>query len=163
MLDVPHLRQLRSWSCGPACVRMVLRYYGQDFSEADLIEALGSNERDGTAPPRLAAFFRQAGLVPHAHRNMGIAKLARVVGTLGQPCIVALQAWGRGADHSTSWDHGHYSIVIAADDRRVTLVDPSSKRPRRHFNTEDFLSRWRDIDANGKLYIRWGASIGPRK
>ena len=162
MLDVPHLRQLRSWSCGPACVRMVLRYFGQDASESDLIEELDCDGRNGTSPERLVQYLRRMGFSVRA----GILSLQdlQLSASRSRPSIVAYQDWARPrVDYATSWDHGHYAIVVGADDRRIMLCDPSSKRPRRYLKPDDFLSRWHDIESDGTIYRQWGLSVGPKR
>ena len=164
MLAVKHYRQQRAFTCGPACVRSVLAYYGKRVPEKRLIEELGASSEHGTAPEKLAAFFRKAGFVCHANGRVGLTKLRRITGTLGQPCIVAFQDWGccPQADLSTSYDHGHYAVVIGIDAEFVYLCDPSSKKKVRKIERATFLSRWRDIDASGRVFIRWALTVRPK-
>ena len=162
-LPVPHYRQGKAWSCGPACVRMILAFYGETVSEAELVEALGANERDGTHPRSIVAHMRLRGLRIRQIGDSGMHGLALEAGR-SRPVIVGYQDWSgcRRPDYSTSWDHGHYAIVIGHKDDRIWLCDPSSKRKRRSLAAEDFLSRWRDIDSAGRIYRQWGLSVGPR-
>jgi predicted double-glycine peptidase len=156
-LKVLHYRQSRPWSCGPACVRIILSLYGIEEAERDLIDEMGASALTGTAP---RAIERALG-----GRGIGFAKVTNFhrLRTAKRPAIVAYQDHGpRGTDYATSWDHGHYAVIIAASRDRVTLSDPSSKRPRRHLNTADFLSRWHDIDAAGTVYRQWGLLIDTR-
>src|ERR1700730_3969673 len=44
-LNVPHYKQCTGSSCTPACVRMVLAYYGRTYSENELAQALGTGPR----------------------------------------------------------------------------------------------------------------------
>lgn len=165
ILQVPHLRQQRDWSCGPACVRMVLRYFGEDVSESDLIEALSASDRDGTSPERIMQHLRARGLAVRQRRKADIRWL-QLQASARTPVLVACQDWahkpGR-TDYAHSWDNGHYAVVVAASPETVTLCDPSSKRPRRHIPAADFLARWRDISSDGKLYKQWGCVVGPKK
>ena len=163
MLAVPHLRQLRAWSCGPACVNMLLRYYGVTESEAYLVDALQANERDGTAPEAIRRFLVGRGF--RTSRRGTLADLANAI-KRGRPVIVDYQDHGpRGVNYADAWDHGHYAVCVGVSETHVMLCDPSSKRPRRHLKTADFLARWHDIGfgLKPKFYVQWGLSVGPKK
>ena len=163
MLKVPHIRQLRDWSCGPACVSMVLRYHGITESEVSLIEALGSTESDGTSPNAIADYFDSAGY--DVHYASSLRSLRRMT-EIGCPVIVAYQDWAHKpsrTDYATSWDNGHYAVVVAADSDSVTLCDPSSRRHRRRIPSADFVKRWRDITNEGRIYRQWGCAVGPKR
>jgi ABC-type bacteriocin/lantibiotic exporter with double-glycine peptidase domain len=57
-LNVPHFKQSTGSTCTPACVRMVLAYYGRTYSEEELAQALGAGPRGTPARnvERLASF-----------------------------------------------------------------------------------------------------------
>lgn len=142
---------------------MVLRYFDHEETEGDLVDAMQSNPEVGTAPGSIALYLRKHQLRVQARSGSSLEHLAASV-SRGRPVIVAYQAWAPPrTDYTTCLDHGHYGIVIAADSRRVTLCDPSSKRPRRHFAADEFLSRWRDIDSNHRIYKQWGCVVGPKR
>ncbi len=61
-LPLPHHSQEEEYSCTPACVRMVLAYYGLSLPEADVAQSLGTTtagtpfhggrgQRDSTSSP----------------------------------------------------------------------------------------------------------------
>ena len=163
MLDVPHLRQAKAFTCGPACVNMLLRYHGIVETELAIAEALGTTPREGTNPRTLASYLRAQGFVAHSKSRRNLADIKADINK-GRPVIVAYQAHGpRGTDYATCWDQGHYGIVVDVDSKRVTLCDPSSKRSRRHYDISDFVARWRDISAGGVVFLQWGLSVGPKR
>lgn len=160
MLDVPHYRQARVWSCGPASVRMILAYYACDETEADLIDELGASAKTGTHPEDIERALTKRGLPCRQAVNGHTLRLA--VAT--RPVLVVYQDHApRGTDYSTCWDHGHYAVVVACDRQSITLADPSSKRPRRKLKLADFFARWHDIDSTGRVFRQWGIAVGPRK
>ena len=164
MLNVPHIRQSTGYSCGPACLAMVLRYYGHATSESKIIGPIGCTPELGTSPAQIARYLRA---IRHKHKQQSRMTLSLLQAYLerGWPVIVAYQAWPHKpsqTDLGQSWDHGHYSIVVDVAGGRVCLVDPSSKRPRRFLDADKFIASWRDIEASGLIYRRWGVAVGPR-
>jgi len=164
VLEVPHLRQSTNYSCGAACIRMVLRFYGKRVEENWLIGRTGTTPENGLSPAGIARFLRAARYKHKQQQNMTLDMLASYV-ERGWPIIVDYQAWPfrpSQTDLGQTWDNGHYSVVVAVRDGRVCLVDPSSRRRRRWIEAERFLASWRDIEANDRIYRRWGVAVGPR-
>jgi ABC-type bacteriocin/lantibiotic exporter with double-glycine peptidase domain len=52
-LSVPFYRQEQSHTCGPACLRMVLEFFGTALTESELAERCGTT-RLGTGRAELA-------------------------------------------------------------------------------------------------------------
>ena len=142
---------------------MVLRYFGEDVSEAELIEALKVNERDGTYPTTITAYFRKRGF--HARDANSIAAIERST-SAGRPVIVDYQDWAHRpteTDYATAWDNGHYAVALGLEKGRIWLADPSSGRKRRSLAVDDFERRWHDIENDGRRFFNWGVSIGPKR
>lgn len=164
MLEVPHLQQTTNYSCGPACVAMVLQYYGHKATEQKLIKAMGTTPELGTSPVQIARYLRS---IRHSHKQQSRMSIPLLQAYLdrGWPIIVAYQAWPHRpseTDLSQTWDNGHYSVVADISDGKICLVDPSSKRHRRWLDSEKFLAHWRDIETAARIYVRWGVAVGPR-
>lgn len=160
MLEVPHFKQGKPWSCGPASVRMILAYYGFDESECTLIDELGTTAKAGTHPEAIERAFGKRGLPCRQAVNGHTLRLA--VAT--RPVLVVYQDHApRGTDYATCYDHGHYAVVIGSDRMSITLADPSSKRPRRKLKLADFFARWHDIDATGRVFRQWGIAVGSKR
>lgn len=155
MLALRHFRQCRAYTCGPACLRMVLDYYGQAVTEADISDAVGCNSEDGTPPPKMARYLRKRGFVARSRSGRNLADIKADI-KRGLPVIIAYQAWAQGVDLANTLDHGHYSVIVGIGRDRVTLADPSAKTKRIHIPIQDFLARWHDRCAKGRNYERWG-------
>ena len=163
MLDVRHYRQCRAYTCGPACLRMVLDYYEIEAEEIDIEGASGCNKFHGTRPAQMARYLRKRGLVARARSNLTLADIKADI-RRGLPSIVCYQAWsGPGVDLSTTVEHGHYAVIVGIGRNRVTLCDPSAKTKRIHIPAADFLARWRDVDSRGTKFPRWALTVSPRK
>lgn len=164
MLDVAHIRQTTNYSCGPACISMVLRFHGKTLDEQTLIRRTGTTPEDGLSPSGIAKFLRKSRYSHKQQQRMTLSLLKAYL-ERGWPVIVAYQAWPHKpseTDLGRSWDHGHYSVVVCIRDDRVCLVDPSSRRKRRWLDASKFIASWRDIETSGRIYRRWGVAVGPR-
>lgn len=60
MLPVPHYRQSRSYTCLPACVRMILAYHDKHHTEAELASLFGAVLL-GTLPENVVNGLEQLG------------------------------------------------------------------------------------------------------
>lgn len=159
MLTVKHYRQQRCYTCGPACLRMVLDYFGKPDTEADISDAVGCTPEAGTSPANMARYLRKRGFVARSRSMRNLADIKADI-KRGRPSIIAYQAWsGSGVELAASNDHGHYSIITAVTADRVTLCDPSAKTKRIHLDHETFLARWHDRCAKGCHYERWALSV----
>lgn len=164
MLAVPHYRQRTNYTCGPACLRMVLEYHGKSLSEETIEKRCGADPANGTSPFKIARFLRRNRYSHKQQQRMTLSLLTAYL-ERGWPVIVAYQAWPHKpsqTDLGRSWDHGHYSVVVGIRDARVCLVDPSSRRPRRYLDADKFIASWRDIENSGRIYRRWGVAVGPK-
>ena len=59
-LNVPLLKQKNKLACGPTCLRMILFYYGKDFSEKDILKEI-KLKRFGSYTTDLAYFAAEVG------------------------------------------------------------------------------------------------------
>lgn len=164
MLAVPHVRQKTSWTCGPACAAMVSAFYNRPQSETDIADEVGCTSDNGVDPEPLVRFFRDRRHRLKTRYGMRFDDVAACLGK-GWPIIVAYQDWSwrpRETNYHTCLDNGHYAVLIGIRHERIWLADPSSERPRRSLSIDDFLGRWRDVTAHGRIYHRWALAVGPR-
>ena len=165
VLEVPHVKQSTAYSCGPACATIVLRHYGYKAKEKLMIKRLGASPEDGVPPKDLVRWFRNRRFRIKQHHKANLKTLEAHL-TEGWPVIVAYQDHAvrpSEVDYTTSWDHGHYAVVVGFDEEKIYLADPSSLKTKRGLVKEDFLGRWRDITTGGTIYHRWMVAIGPRR
>ena len=165
LLETPNIRQSTNYSCGPACVTIILKYFGYKAKEKVMIKRLGADPDDGVEPEILVKYFRDRRFKIKQKYDMTIEDLEKSIDN-GNPVIIAYQDWAHKpseTNYHKSWDNGHYAVVMGYDSEKIYLSDPSSVKAKKGLKKEDFYGRWRDIGMDGKFYHRWGVSIGPRK
>ncbi len=102
----PVYKQLDTRDCGPTCLRMVSKYYGQSHDIAYLRD-ISSLARDGTSLGGLA----------EAAEKIGFSTLALsttyndLANQIPLPCIA-------------HWRQRHYVVVYEANDKKITIADP---------------------------------------
>lgn len=122
MFDVELVTSKQDVDCGPACMKMLLGYYGTDVSLDDLIEECGT-WIGGCSGKDLLRVGRAHGLDMKAFR-MEAAELIRQ----DRPAIV----W---------WRYTHWIVFCGKDDNgNVVIANPSRGR------------YWIDVESFSKLY-----------
>jgi predicted double-glycine peptidase len=131
-LPVPFVAQKQEDTCGAASLAMVLRFWDQDVSQEQIIEALLEPELRGIPGSRLAEFARERGLraVPY---EGDLAQIRDFV-EKGRPLIVA---WKVGRDL-------YHNVVVTGfdDDRAAVIVNDPAKGPARRVPRRRFEERW---------------------
>ncbi len=112
LLPVPHFEQSDDGYCLPACVRMVLAYQGQQLSEQELVESLGT-QPFGTPISRVTELQNNQRLVEF--RSFSEAELKHYL-SRGLPLIA--RVW---TGMLTYWPEEtfHVVVVIGYDNREV--------------------------------------------
>ena len=161
---MPLHQQETDYSCGPASLLAVLRYWGAfKGKERDLYGPLETSKKDGTEPPKLRDFARSLGLSAELRTGMTLADLRAALGR-GETVIVDIQAW-RENPHSTKpwkddWEDGHYVVVIGMDAKDVFFEDPVLKDSYAYMPADELLSRWHDYeDRHGTVQRYWQAGV----
>jgi predicted double-glycine peptidase len=135
-ISVPYFEQSTDYSCGPAAVRMLLRFFGMERSEEELMVHLETNEDVGTSHETILEFLNREGLNCIATANATYEDLLHVLRE-GIPALV------RYCEPDTDTDH--YALVVAAHDGGVTLHDPwPGNGAHMMLEREEFLRRWQN-------------------
>lgn len=129
---VPHYRQEQPGFCGPACLRAVLLSYGTDVTEAELGRLSGTDE-DGCTSEGLVRAAETVGFAGLIKEDATYDELCSVVET-GTPVIVSWTSPNKEVDV-------HYSVVINADGKTVTMMDPELEDFSR-VTADDFQALW---------------------
>ena len=167
-IRIPLLAQSRDYTCGVSSLRSVLLYYGEEYSDRELIAALGSNPRNGTSYRSILRFANRTFADPHK-RNFRMRKVTGMTADdlrrqiyLGRPVILSLQAWGKpGVDLRRQWDEGHYAVAVGYDENNIYFMDPSTAGRYAYIPIGEFLDRWHDQDpVTGEKLVHWGLVIG---
>ena len=134
-LNVPHFQQELEYSCVAAGVRMVLAYYGDIRSEAEL-RLLLDTQPTGT---RAGNLMRLSGSAFEVYlRPSNLVELERVLAD-NQPSIVFLQT---GNLEYWSMDIFHTAVVVGVDAITVALLDPYFETAPQTTSLQSFEKAW---------------------
>lgn len=148
-LALPNVRQTTDYTCGPASLLAVFRYFGvaRHLGEMDLAKQAHTNSDVGSDSSALVRVARRHGLDATLRTRMTVDDLARHT-RAGRPVLVLYQAWAdtpATADY-TSYDSGHFSVVIGVDADNVYLQDPWIKGARGVLSRQEFQRRWHGME-----------------
>jgi hypothetical protein len=133
LLKVPPVAQAPGM-CGPASVRAVLEYYGDERTEAFLAGLMGATPDDGVEAPVMVEAVKGLGYGAYWRDETPIDDVRRLVMDERTPVIVD---W-------FSTNMGHYSVVVGIDENFVYLQDPEI-RGLRAITLEEFVNVWFDF------------------
>ncbi|MGV8171126.1 MAG: cysteine peptidase family C39 domain-containing protein [Candidatus Woesearchaeota archaeon] len=132
-LNVKPFRQSPNY-CGPACLKMVLEYYGIHKSEKELVKLTKCTKSRGTNAENIILAAKKSGLSgsikDYSTFNDIISLLKKDI-----PVIVD---W-------FSHDEGHYSVVVGLDENNIYLQDPELGHIRA-LTRKNFMTVWFDFD-----------------
>lgn len=149
MNDICYHRQEKPYTCGPACLRMLLSPYG-DFSER-LLATLAGTIIGGTTPLGLARAARLVGYDAKVIRHADVEDLKDNL-----PSIVLINP-GVLIDSRPS-RHGHFLVVKEVTSDSLIVNDPMPIFGGENIilDLETFLAAWEIMDS-------WLISIGSEK
>jgi predicted double-glycine peptidase len=150
VLHVPIHRQEADYSCGPAALLSVMRYWRAfDGAERDLYDLLETTPRDGTEPVKIAETAAAFGLTVEMRTGMTTddlrAQLAR-----GKTVILDIQAWRTGSSARMPWEDvwedGHYAVLIGMDAKYAYFMDPVLSDTYAYMPLDELPRRWHDYE-----------------
>jgi ABC-type bacteriocin/lantibiotic exporter with double-glycine peptidase domain len=144
---IPGFKQSPSF-CGPACLKMILHYYGTEASEEEIGALAKTTLEDGTTNENLLLTAQHYGLDGAWKREGSINDLRAYV-EKNTPVIVE---W-------FSTNEVHFSIVVGADEDQIVLLDPEHGE-RESFSHVEFMSVWfsfsgPSIKTTDGVRLRW--------
>jgi len=139
-IPIPHRQQERDYSCVPACVRMVLAFYGDQRAESEL-RALFKTKVGGTSIANVIIRLPELGYTAIV-LTATFYELEQLI-RAGQPCIV--QVW---TGHLGYWDEAwmHDLVVVGFDDDQVLLHDPAFADAPKAVARDEFMRAWQAAD-----------------
>lgn len=129
----PTERQMDSQDCGPACLKMIARYYGRYFSLQAMRDKCGLT-REGITIRALCDGAEAIGL----HTLAIKVTIDDLVTMVPLPAIAF-------------WDMEHFVVVYGADKRHVWVSDPAKGHVR--YTLEAFREKWYVKDADYGVLI----------
>ena len=136
MYSFPLIHQPDAMDCGPACLGMIAKYYGKDYS----IDSLRTNSCIGRDGVSLLGISRAAEKIGFKTVGGRIA-FDKLVEKAPFPCIV-------------HWKQDHFVIVYKveqkrkSDKTRIYVADPG--KGRMVFSREEFCRNWVSTRSNGE-------------
>jgi len=117
--------------CGPTSLRMVLAYYGEQYTEENLAQLSGATPHDGCGPLGLVQGARALGFGANFYHHCNLGDLEEIVKVERIPAIVDwLSPLG-----------DHYSVITEIGPQRMTYADPYDGRMKR-ISRENFWEHW---------------------
>ncbi len=129
MLKFPHYKQYDEMDCGAACMRIICKYYGKDFS-LDFLRTVTHTNRTGTSMLSLSNAAEKIGFRTIA------AKLSftDLVDAAPYPCIAY-------------WNQLHYIVIYKIKKDKIYVSDPAHGLII--FTKEEFLKSWATAGETG--------------
>ncbi|HRI20066.1 MAG TPA: cysteine peptidase family C39 domain-containing protein, partial [Panacibacter sp.] len=118
----PNFKQHDEKDCGPACLRIISKFYGKTIS-ADYLQEISSTNREGTSLLALSSAAEKLGFQPTGARlSFEDLNTANAL-----PCIIL-------------WKQQHYVVLYKITAGSVYISDPASGLAK--YSTEDFKKHW---------------------
>lgn len=151
------LGQTRSYTCGPASLRWVLRGLGKRYSERELTR-LCATTKNGTDHGALARAARLVGAKARGKTGAGLDDLIAGLTIVG---------WDTADRPGEDLMDDHYSVFLEARPDHVVLMDPEPVKGTRFWSgsirrlpREEFLQRWYDRSGSqNRLYRNWALTL----
>ncbi len=146
MLAVPHFQQELSYTCLPACARMLLAYHGKAYSEQELAAAFGILPLVGTAPHKMVDGLKEMGYQALWFENATAERLLDLYEN-GWPVIIFLNA--ADLPHGTAGLHA--LVLVEIDSKYASFLDPMLKNPL-VLPLPEFLNAWAKLKRQGASF-----------
>ncbi|MGK9119047.1 peptidase domain-containing ABC transporter [Olivibacter jilunii] len=135
----PFYRQFDSMDCGPTCLKMIAKYYGQDF-KLDTLRSKAQIEREGVS----------------------ILGLSEAAESIGYRTIAAYVTWEQLSQKIlfpciAHWNNNHFIVVYKTKRDKVYVADPS--KGLLTYTKEQFISHWIDSSDMDAEYRDNGAIL----
>lgn len=117
--EVPYYKQQEWYTCGPACLRMLLKNLGTSAPEEDVAKACGTTEL-GTTPLQLVKGSKVFGFDADALKHEGIDDLKYILEN-GNPVMVLLDP---GILYGGIQGFGHFVVITGFDNNNIIYHYP---------------------------------------
>ncbi|MFZ4546560.1 MAG: C39 family peptidase [Bacteroidales bacterium] len=161
-LNVDSYQQTTEYTCGPAAVLSLLKFYGKEGDEMSIASEMGTSSTIGTNPDQMTAWLNNNGFVASWHQEGSLEMLQENLKN-NIPTLVEWSDWG-----------GHWVLVIGNDirdpknvmDDVIIFADPYDYHDDNPdgitwFNAQRFYYMWYDALLFGSLKKRIYISAKP--
>ncbi len=137
-LRVPYFKQAKWYTCGPACLRMILSHLNIKAAEKDLEKACGTTEL-GTTPTQLVAGAFKFNVNMLAVKNATVEDIQNELKN-GKPVIVLIDP---SNIYGGAEGFGHFVLVVGLKGDEIVYHDPDiSDGIFKRCKVEIFLKAW---------------------
>jgi len=154
LIRLPLTRQATDHTCGVASLQSILFYYGLEIREDNLAVELHTTI-DGTPYWNMVSFAKSQGFEVSVATNLTLDDLRKNI-DLRRPVLVAIQAWMNPPVDWSTYDEGHYVVVVGYDAANFYFMDPSTLGHYTYIPITEFLARWHDMGADGTHLDQFG-------
>ena len=139
----PFQETLNASMCGPASLKIVLKYYGVEAMEKELAKLARTSSDLGADEKGLAHAAKHFGFKVKIKTNSSFKDIEK---WLDKKVPVIVNWFTRGRCDYTNSDiaDGHYSVVAGLDDKFIYLQDPEIGKIRK-LERSDFMRVWFDF------------------
>ena len=142
-IDLTCLAQEADHSCLPACIRMVLRHHGHEYSEAEICAACETTER-GTGHEQGAMGIAKLGFKVIKLEDVPLDTLLKFI-FQGTPVIVLVYV--SLLPYAKKQGGLHAVLIAGVDDDYISFIDPA-RAEEIEIDLDTFLAAW---DKRGRL------------
>lgn len=147
----PHYHQQESADCGPACLRMIAKYYGRQYS-LEMLRSHSFISREGVSMLGISDAAEYLGM-----HTLGVkVSFEQLANEAILPCIL-------------HWNQNHFVVCYGirrkrfSDDYKIYLADPASQKLC--YNKDEFCKCWLSTKVAGKdcgtaLLLEPGVNFG---
>ena len=132
MLNIKPFKQTPGF-CGPACLKIVLNYYGVEKTETELAKLLNFDVKKGTPAKDFLEVANKLGFKAEIKDNSSFEDIKKYL----RKKIPVIVDWFLN-------DEGHYSVVAGIDNENIYLQDPNLGHLRA-MKLETFYRIWFDF------------------
>ncbi len=123
----PFYPQLEAMDCGSACLRMIARFHGRNYS-SDFLREICNTGKEGVSLLDLSDAAEIIGFKTLAVE----ADLAQLLEVIPKPCII-------------NWGKNHFVVVYDQDYQNVWIADPAKEKYK--LKNDEFLLNWIGAEA----------------
>lgn len=136
--------------CGPASLKIILSYFGKNYTEPELARLASATKEHGTFHTGLIEAAKKCGAKTFAKEKGTLKELETWLYKKNIPVLIG---W-----YDTSGEEGdHYSVVYHISKHYIYMMDPATNSGYRKMSIKKFLSYWYDFedDKNTLKIHRW--------
>jgi len=143
MISLHYFHQRKSYTCGPASLKMVFDFFGLKTSEEKLKKYLKSNKEKGTKHKALINAVIRNGFYCYVHNH---SSLSQIKGFIEKDLPVIIHYIEPDSNEE------HYSVVVGVHGRKIIMNDPWMGK-RFKLKEKEFERRWHGEKNYGWLMV----------